>query len=178
MKTQSARWRRPSANASSFRCHVVDLGTGGPTARRLVLSEGSSFRLVPVHHILWAEARGGRVSLYSSDGHITISGVLMTLTHALGAGFQQISRNTIVNMTAVTELRRRSRRGESAVVLLNGRLPPVSRLYALSLRRWLSRHAPADDASSVVHRPPVSRGTTLHPSPEESISVALPAHLA
>ena len=178
MKTHSARWRRLPESASSFHCHVVDLGTGGPTALRLVLSEGSNMRLVPVHHILWAEARGGRVSLHSSDGQLTIAGVLMTLTHALGTGFQQISRNTIVNMNAVTEIRRRTRRGESAVVLVNGRVLPVSRLYASLLRTWLSRRSPADDAPSIVHRPPVSIGTKHHPVPEESISAALPAHLA
>ena len=80
-------------------------------------------RLVPVHLILWAEARAGRVSVHSSEGQLTIAGTLASLTHALGAGFQQITRNTMVNMNAVAEIRRRSRQCESALDLM----PPTAR---------------------------------------------------
>jgi DNA-binding LytR/AlgR family response regulator len=161
VKTQSPRWLRKPSNTSSVRCHVVDLGTGGPAARRLVLHQGSSVRLLPVHQILWAEARGGRVSVHSSNGELTIGGILMNLTHALGEGFQQITRNTIVNMNAVSEIRRRSRKGESSVVLLDGRVLPVSRLFASSLRLWIS-----------------PTGTNHRPAPEESVSPTRPAHSA
>jgi DNA-binding LytR/AlgR family response regulator len=134
-------------------------------------------RLVPVHLILWAEARAGRVSVHSSEGHLTIGGTLASLTHALGAGFQQITRNTMVNMNAVAEIRRRSRQCESAVVLNDGQVLPVSRLYASVLRLWLTRHT-ADDARSTVRRSLVATETKHHPVPEESPSPARPAHWA
>lgn len=134
-------------------------------------------RLVPVHLILWAEARAGRVSVHSSEGQLTIAGTLASLTHALGAGFQQITRNTMVNMNAVAEIRRRSRQCESAVVLNDGQVLPVSRLYASVLRLWLTRHTPADVSLSTV-RSRVAIETQHHPGPEESPSPARPAHSA
>ena len=179
MKRQSRRWTRASRQAPSVVCcHVVDLGTG-PTARRLVVTDGSSLRLVPVHLILWAEGRAGRVSVHVGDGQLTIAGTLASLIHALGAGFQQITRSTMVNMNAVTEIRRRTRQSESAVVLNDGQILPVSRLYAAVLRLWLSRHtAVVDDPLSTVRRSLLTTETKHHPVLEESTSPALPAHLA
>jgi DNA-binding LytR/AlgR family response regulator len=179
VKKQSTRWVRASRHAPSLvSCHVVDLGTGGPAARRLIVSDGSSLRLVPVHLILWAEARAGRVSVHSAEGQLTIGGTLASLTHALGAGFQQITRNTTVNMNAVAEIRRRSRQRESAVVLNDGQVLPVSRLYASVLRLWLTRHTAVDHTLSTVRRSLVATETKHHPVPEESPSPALPAHSA
>lgn len=74
---------------------------------------------------------------------------------------QQITRNSIVNMNAVSEIRRRSRKGESSVMLLDGRVLPVSRLFASSLRLWIS-----------------PTGRNHHPAPEESVSPTRPAHSA
>jgi len=179
VKRQSRRWTRASRQAPSVVCcHVVDLGTG-PAARRLVVTDGASLRLVPVDLILWAEARAGRVSVHSSDGQMTIAGTLASLTHALGTGFQQITRSTMVNMNAVAEIRRRSRQAESAVVLNDGQVLPVSRLYAAVLRLWLRRHtAVVDDTLSTLRRSLVATETKHHPVPEESTSPVLPAHLA
>ena len=135
-------------------------------------------RLVPVHLILWAEARAGRVSVHSSEGQLMIAATLAGLTHALGASFQQITRNTMVNMNAVAEIRRRSRQCESAVVLNDGQVLPVSRLYASVLRLWLTRHTAADDTRSTVRRSLVATETKHHPVPEESPSPVRPAHSA
>lgn len=119
------------------RCHVVDSDPHAPTSRRLAVSERETVHLVPLESILWISAAAGRLCVHHASGELTADGVLNALTKALGSGFQRINRNTTVNMAAVSEIRRRSRRGESAVVLSDGRQLPVTRLYTPALRAWL-----------------------------------------
>ena len=118
-------------------CHVVE-SEGPPELRRLALTERQTVHLIPLDSILWISAKSGRLSIHRASGELSASGALGTLTRALGAGFQRINRNVAVNMMAVREIRRRGRHGEGSVVLHDARQLPVTRLYAHSLRAWLS----------------------------------------
>ena len=146
MTSYPSRWPSEDLDGRTSLPHwqVVDPGTADPELKRLAVRDRQTIHLIPLESILWIGAKAGRLSIHRAAGELVVEGALTALTQALGPVFQQINRNTTVNMAAVREIDRRGRRGEGAVVLHDGLRLPVTRLYAAGIKAWLvGRRVPA-----------------------------------
>jgi DNA-binding LytR/AlgR family response regulator len=136
MDRSSLRWPGQVASAPA-NCRVVD-DNDGALPRRIAVASGPVTRLVSVDSILWVTTKDGSVRLHMKDGELETDDSLSALTAALGMQFMRINRKTTVNLAAVMEIRRRTRRGECIVVVANGSELAATRLYAPLLKQWLS----------------------------------------
>jgi DNA-binding LytR/AlgR family response regulator len=119
-------------------------------ARRLVVGQGTTVCLVPITSIRWISTSGEVLCLHLTTCQLFTPGVLRTLTKTLGAGYMRINRRTTVKLSAIGEIRRRSRRGEASVVLDDAVELPVSRRYGRDLHTWIA--ASSSSAQSTVSR--------------------------
>lgn len=160
MSSHQRPWLQvPRGLSSIAHCQVIAAGDDEDApARRLVVGQGATVRLVPIGSIRWISTTNKVLCLHLTTGQLFTPGVLTALTRTLGAGFMQINRRTTVNRSAIGEIRRRSRRGEASVVLDDGVELPVSRWYRGDLHTWIARSSSAQSTvSRTNHRSPPSR---------------------
>jgi DNA-binding LytR/AlgR family response regulator len=156
MNTDARPWMRTSRGApAAGHCQVVDLGADRLTTRRLIVVQGATIRLIPLDSIQWMSAGGEMLRLHLTTGELSTPGSLASVTETLGPGFLRINRNVTVNLSAVDEIRRRSRRGESVVVLRDRVELPVTRRYAPLLRDCLSGKSSLDHRQVIEPAQPV-----------------------
>ena len=131
----------PRGRSTIPHCQVIDVAVLRTAGHRLIVANGPTVRLVPIDAIHWVTTLNGVVHLHLADGELVAAASFTALTESLGAAFMRINRRTMVNLSAVDEIRWRGRRGEGNVVLLGGRDLTVTRRYAPTLRQWLSNGA-------------------------------------
>jgi two-component system LytT family response regulator len=99
---------------------------------RFVLPTDQGYQVVSPEAIDWLEAAGDRVIVQIGATSHRVRATLRLAVQRLGAGFCQVHRGAVVNLTRVSEIRSKAD-GAWAVVLADGRELPLGRRYRQSL---------------------------------------------
>ena len=118
---------------------VEDVRPSNPRAERLMVRSGARVVFVDVRNVDWVEAEGNYVRLHVGETSHLIRDTMHAIESRLGGGpFVRIHRSRIVNTDRARELRV-VQNGEYELVLGNGRVLGVSRLYRDKLQERLRR---------------------------------------
>jgi two-component system, LytTR family, response regulator len=126
------RWVRAGARAQ----------VAGPvqsdSVSRLAVQRGPELRFLEADSVDWIEVEGNYLRLWSGGDDYRQRATLGTLTHALdGRPFLRISRSVVINLDAVTAIRRQAA-GRYEFVMRDGRLLVASRRYRGDVRQALN----------------------------------------
>jgi two-component system LytT family response regulator len=116
---------------------VVDQMRSGPAEPRIVVRSGGRVQFVSPDRIDWVEAEGNYVRLRVGADSFLVRDTMAGFLARLGGGFFRIHRSTIVNVARIRELRLAAG-GDYDVVLKDGRMLPLSRLYRDALQARLA----------------------------------------
>lgn len=104
-----------------------------------IRTQGGSYLSVSAIHIDWAIADDDYVKIRSSGRELLMRETLRGLYSRLDPKlFVRIHRSALVRIAAVKEFKRCPVRGNLEALMLDGRSLPVGRVYAKSLRRFLT----------------------------------------
>jgi len=135
---------RPARHAALAQSRTEAVSTALPAEQSeefVMVSLAGTVERLPRSSVRWMEARRGYTQLHTASGRSWPVGVaLSSLAQDWSdAGFVQIHRSYVVQLAAISELRRTDR---SLTVVVAGQELPVSRRYAQQLRRVLFQELP------------------------------------
>jgi two-component system LytT family response regulator len=116
---------------------LADQMRGTPREQRVIVRSGGRVQFISPDRIDWVEAEGNYVCLRVGAESFLVRDTMAGLGARLGAGFFRIHRSTIVNVARIRELRLAAG-GDYDVILKDGRMLPLSRLYRDALQARLS----------------------------------------
>jgi two-component system LytT family response regulator len=126
------------ANAMTDRLlAAVDRLRGAGAEPRIVVRSGGRVQFISPDRIDWVEAEGNYVRLRVGAESFLVRDTMAAFAERLGASFFRIHRSTTVNVARIRELRLAAG-GDYDVVLKDGRMLPLSRLYRDALQARLA----------------------------------------
>ena len=130
---------RAGALAERLLAVVDDLRRPERSGERLIIRVDGRVRFIEVNHIDWVEAEGNYVRIHTPDGAHLVRDTIVRMHDRLGdRSFFRIHRSRVVNLARIKELRL-GRGGDYDVILTNGEILGLSRLYKDALQQRLSQ---------------------------------------